>query len=57
MPLLLFSDNDVLTVANFLAEYDYLTPNMIVKIFNNEFIEKMKDLQTNKVKRERVKEW
>ena len=47
----------MLTVANFLAEYDYLTPNMIVKIFNNEFIEKMKDLQTNKVKRERVKEW
>jgi hypothetical protein len=34
--------SDVLTIANFLAEYKCLTPELIVKIFNNEFIEKMK---------------
>ena len=28
-------------MANFLAEYNCLTPELIVKIFNNKFIDKM----------------
>ena len=30
-------------MATILAEYHYLTPEMIVKIFNNKFIDKMTD--------------
>ena len=30
-------------MATLLAEYHYLTPEMIVKIFNNKFIDKMTD--------------
>jgi len=45
------SYSDVLTLANFLAEYKCLTPELIVKIFNNEFIEKMKAYGTVQVYR------
>merc|ERR1719273_70130 len=34
---------DVLNMATLLAEHHYLTPEMIVKIFNNKFIDKMTD--------------